>query len=97
MRSELCFTREPARRRKCSQEPCSSLNDLGFNEFGQVSQRFLPAEIAGFDRYGIRQSFLHYVELRADQDPLQGHRHANFARQVWVLELVGIAQAYPGE
>src|SRR5665213_1058112 len=82
----------------CSnRRPSSLLSDLRFDESGQISQRLLPAQVTGLDWQGIRQSFLHDVDFRAKRDVPQRHRHANLARQVRVVELVGVAQAFIGD
>src|SRR5438309_5085961 len=49
--------------------PCyrALLVDLGLDEPRQVSQRFLPAEITGLQRYDIGQAFLNDVDLGADR------------------------------
>jgi hypothetical protein len=51
----------------------------------------LPAEIAGFDRNGVRNAFLHDAELGADGYLLERHRHLHFARQIGIVEFVRVA------
>jgi acetyl-CoA acetyltransferase len=72
------------------------LSDLRLDEFGQVAQRLLPAQVTGLDWNDIWQAFLHDIDFRAERDPLQCHRHSNLSGQVRVLELVGVAQALVG-
>ena len=67
--------------------PFSLLIDFGLDEAGEVSQRVLPAEIARFHRNDVGKAFLHDVELGADRDLLQRHRHLDFARQIGIVEL----------
>jgi hypothetical protein len=69
---------------------------FGLDEAGEISQRTLPAEIARFHRNGVGKTFLHDVQLGADGYLLERHRHLDFARQVGILESVGVAQALAG-
>ena len=69
------------------------LIDFRLHEPCQVSQRLLPPEVARLHRNDVRQAFLHDVELRADRNFLQRHRHHDLAGEVRIVELVSIAQA----
>src|SRR5258708_5172824 len=80
-----------------SRQPRSLLSDLRLDEFGQVSQRLLPAEVTGFDWNDIRQAFLHDADFRTERDFLQRHRYSDLTGQVRILELVGVTQALVGD
>jgi len=86
--------------KKCERDVASCVRglliDFGLDEAGEVSQRILPAEIARFHRNDVGNTFLHDVELGADGDLLERHRHLHFARQIGVVELVRVAQALAG-
>ncbi|CDX17634.1 conserved hypothetical protein [Mesorhizobium plurifarium] len=69
------------------------LVDLRLDELGQVAQRFLPAEIAGLGGDGVRDAGLGDVDLGADRHFLQDHGHLDLARQIGIVEAVGVAQA----
>src|ERR1700704_4306053 len=71
------------------------LIDLGLDELRQVSQRLLPAEIAGLRWNGVRHAGLFDVHLRTDQDFLQSHGHLHLAGQVRIVEKVRVTQALP--
>src|SRR5262249_44106631 len=72
------------------------LSDFRLDEPGQVSQRLLPAEIAGLRWNGVRYALLNDVEFGADRDFLECHCHLNLTRQVGVVELVCVTQAFMG-
>src|ERR1700687_3264122 len=80
-----------------NRQASSLLSDLRLDEFGQGSQRLLPAQVTGLDWNDSRQAFRHDVDFRAERDFLQRHRHSNLTGQVRVLELVGVAQALVGD
>src|SRR6266576_1521964 len=69
---------------------------FGLDETGEISQRFLPAEIARFHWNGVGNAFLHDGQLGADGDLLERHRHLHFARQIGIVEFVRVAQALAG-
>src|SRR5688500_8235716 len=76
--------------------PFSLLIDFWLDEAGEVSQRILPAEIARFRRNGVRNAFLHDVQLSADGYLLERHRHLHLAWQIGIVEFVRVAQALAG-
>src|SRR5262245_35937409 len=72
------------------------LVDFGFNETGEVSQRVLPTQIAHLRRNDVGNAFLQDVELGTAGDCLESYRHLHFARQIGVVEFVGVAQPLAG-
>src|SRR5437667_3611233 len=79
---------------KASLGAVALLIDFRFYELRQVSQRLLPAEVTRLLRDDIRQAFLDDVYLGTDGYLLQCHRHLKLTRQVGVVELIGVAQAF---
>src|SRR6185312_5108528 len=73
-------------------QPDELLIDLRLYKPCQVSQRFLPAEITGLGRNGVRYPGLFDVHLRADQHPLQCDRDPDLAGQIGIVELVRVKQ-----
>src|SRR6267378_8108126 len=67
--------------------------NLGLDELCEKDERFLPAEIAGLGRNGIRYAFLHYVHLGAARNLLQGYSRVHFSGQILVVEFVRVANA----
>src|SRR5467141_1304551 len=68
--------------------------NLSFDELCEKDERFLPAEIAGLGRNGIRYPFLHYVQLSTARDLLQGYSRLHFSGQIRVVEFVRVANAF---
>jgi hypothetical protein len=69
----------------------------GLNEAGKLREGFLPAEVAHLDGNGRRDAFLHYGQFRSAGDLLQRDRREHFPRQVWVVELIGVTEAFIGQ
>jgi hypothetical protein len=74
----------------------SLLIDFWLDEPRQVSQRLLPAEIAGLRWNYVWQAFLNDVQLGAERDFPECHCHLNLTWQVGVVESVCVAQAFMG-
>ena len=70
------------------------VRDLGLDEQRQESERFLPAEIAGLGRNDVGHPFLHDAQLGPDGHLLQAHRHLKLPRQVRIVEMVRVANAF---
>src|SRR5262249_10349645 len=68
--------------------------DFRLYEPRQVSQRLLPTEITRLQRNDVRQACLHNIDLGADRYFLQRHGHLNVARQIGIVELIRVAQAF---
>ena len=67
------------------------VGDLGFYQFPQKNQRFLPTEITGFGRDHVGHAFLHDMYFSSARHFLQRHGHINFTGQVRVIEGIGIS------
>src|SRR5213596_3293060 len=70
--------------------------NLGFDELCEKDERFLPTEIAGLGRNGIRYPFLHYVHLSTARNLLQRYSRLHFSGQIRVVEFVRVANAFVG-
>jgi MFS family permease len=76
--------------------PTPSAWNFGLDQHGQLSQGFLPAEVAHLDGNRLRDAFLHDVDFRAAGHLGQAHRHLYFARQVGIVEFVRVADSFVG-
>src|SRR5690349_21602794 len=72
------------------------LADLRLDQLREQRERVLPAEITGFRRDGGGYAFLHDVHFRPQRYGLQRHGDRHHARQVGIVELVGMADALVG-
>src|SRR4029079_10799280 len=68
--------------------------NFGFDQLPEQLQRFLPAEIARFDRDRAGYAFLHDADLRSDGNLLQRDRVVHLAGQVRVVEPVRVANLF---
>ena len=75
----------------------SLIRNLRLDELRQECERFLPAEVASFGGNDFRDSLLHDVHLGSDQTPSSRDRHLHLARQVRVIESVGVSNALVGD
>jgi hypothetical protein len=70
-----------------------SVGNVRLDEQGKLHQGLLPAQIAGGDGDHRRQAGLLDMHLRSDHDLSQRDGHLDFARQVRIVEAVGVADA----
>src|SRR6185437_1867782 len=83
-------------RKTSVRESTSLLVDLGLNEFGELAQGFLPAEVTGFAGDHIRNALLLDAHFRADRYGLQSHGGGHLARQIGVVESVSVDEPLAG-
>ena len=69
------------------------LRNVGFDEFGEFSQRFLPTEVACISRYDVRHALLLDVDLSPGRNGLQADRYFHLAWQVLIFKTVGVDKA----
>ena len=67
------------------------LQNFCLDEFGKEGKRILPAEIARLGWNGVDYSFLNDIQLCPAGHLFQGYNCLHFPRQIWVVELVCVA------
>src|SRR5437870_5908727 len=70
-----------------------SIRNFRLDQLRQLREGLLPAEIARLRRNDLGNAFLHDVQLGPARDLLQRDGDLHLARQVRVVELVGVADA----
>jgi len=69
------------------------IGDLGFDQFRQKNERFLPAEVAHLGRDHVGHALLHDIQFRPARHLLQGYSDLHFSRHIRVIELVRVTNA----
>jgi hypothetical protein len=69
----------------------------GSTSFARVLERLLPAEVTGLHGMTSGTPSWTTFSFRADRNLLQGDRDLHLARQVGIVELVRVAQAFVGD
>src|ERR1043166_9007586 len=69
----------------------ASIWNLRLDQFRQLSQRLLPAEIASFGGNNSRHAFLHDVHVSSAGNLRQDNRRLHFARQIRIVTFVCVA------
>src|SRR6188508_3466071 len=70
------------------------LGNLSFYKLSKKGKRFLPTQIAGLDRNDVGNPFLSNVYLRTHNNLGQGNRDVHHSGQVWIVEFVGMPDAF---
>jgi len=73
-----------------------SVRNLGLDQPGQLRQRLLPAEVAHLDRDHIGDAFLHDGHVGAAGHRPQRNGGAHLARQLGIVEAVGVDDPLAG-